>query len=147
MLENLGCHICFFDPLLSRETPPSWTRLTSLEDLIKNVDILSIHSAPLPDGTPLITNEVLSLAKGIMLINTARGSLIDEESLISALLSGEVKSAALDVFPSEPYTGELLKFSQVIVTPHVASNTTESRSLMEMEAVNNIIQFFREVNA
>ena len=139
MLECLGCHILFYDPMIARQNPSTWKRMDSIENLVKGSDILSIHSAPQPDGSPLINAKVLSHANGITLINTARGSLIDEQSLISALSSGKVKSAALDVFPSEPYTGKLLSFPQVIATPHVASNTMESRRQMEMESVDNLI--------
>ena len=139
MLECIGCHILFYDPMIARQTPSTWKRMDSIENLVKCSDILSIHSAPQPDGSPLINAKVLSHANGITLINTARGSLIDEQSLISALSSGKVKSAALDVFPSEPYTGKLLSFPQVIATPHVASNTMESRRQMEMESVDNLI--------
>lgn len=146
MLEALGCQICFFDPLFSREPPLTWKRFNSLENMIGNVDILSLHSSPLPDGTPLITRDMLAVAGGLILVNTARGSLINEQALISALDSGCVSAAALDVFPTEPYTGGLLNFPQVIVTPHVASNTTESRAQMEMEAVDNLIHYFTEIN-
>lgn len=145
MLEALGCHICFFDPQFSRETPRTWKRFNSLVDMIGIVDILSIHSSPLPDGTPLITRDMLTQAKGITLVNTARGSLIDEHALIGALDSGCVSAAALDVFPTEPYTGRLLDYPQVIVTPHVSSNTTESREQMEMEAVDNLIRYITEI--
>jgi len=147
MLEALGCHISFFDPMVSREIPSSWRRFDSLAGLIQNTDILSIHSAPLPDGKPLISDNELSQANGITIVNTARGTLIDEQSLIRALNSGSVKLAALDVFPTEPYAGSLLGFPQVVATPHVASNTEESRSQMEREAVDNLIQYFMEVNA
>jgi D-3-phosphoglycerate dehydrogenase len=140
LLECLGCLILFYDPMVAKQTPSTWKRFDSIENLVKCSDILSIHSGPQPDGSPLINAKVLSHANGITLINTARGSLIDEQSLINALSSGKVKSAALDVFPSEPYTGELLSFPQVIATPHVASNTVESRRQMEMESVNNLIK-------
>ena len=140
MLECLGCHILFYDPLVARQIPSTWKQIDSIENLVKCSDILSIHAAPQPDNSPLIDVNVLSQANGITIVNTARGSLIDEQSLISALTSGKVKSAALDVFPSEPYTGKLLSFPQVIATPHVASNTVESRRQMEMESVNNLIK-------
>ena len=144
LLECLGCHILFYDPMLARQTPTTWKRIDSIEELVKCSDILSIHSAPQPDGSPLINANVLSHANGITFINTARGTLIDEQSLISALSSGKVKSAALDVFPSEPYTGKLLSFPQVIATPHVASNTVESRRQMEMESVDNLIKYLED---
>ena len=140
ILECLGCHILFYDPMIARQPPSTWKRIDSIENLVKCSDILSIHSAPQPDGLPIINTNVLLHANGITIINTARGTLIDEQSLISALSSGKVKSAALDVFPSEPYTGKLLSFPQVIATPHVASNTIESRRQMEMESVNNLIK-------
>jgi len=90
---------------------------------------------------PVFEEKLLSHAKkGIIIINTARGSLIDEHALITSLESGKVAAAGLDVFAVEPYNGELLKFSQVIVTPHVASNTIEARMQMEEEAVNNLIE-------
>jgi D-3-phosphoglycerate dehydrogenase / 2-oxoglutarate reductase len=146
-LACLGCRIGFYDPLFSREQPPGWKRYASLGEMVGDADILSIHSAPLPDGSPLVTAEVLSRARGITIVNTARGSLIDEAALIQALSTGAVSAAALDVFPSEPYTGKLLAFPQVIVTPHVASNTAESRSLMEMEAADNCIHYLKEVDA
>jgi D-3-phosphoglycerate dehydrogenase len=84
---------------------------------------------------------------GVILINTARGSLVSEEDLVLALSEGKVSAAGLDVFSSEPYHGPLLSFPQVVMTPHVASNTAESRAEMEMEAVQNLISAFREMNA
>ena len=78
--------------------------------------------------------------KGVIIINTARGSLIDETALIQVISSGQVAAAGLDVFPNEPYTGKLLDFPQVVMTPHVASNTNESRQQMEIEAIRNMIE-------
>ena len=77
--------------------------------------------------------------------STARGSLIDEKALIESLDTGIVSAAGLDVFSTEPYKGELLKYFQVIVTPHVASNTIESRQQMEMDAVEHIINAKRRM--
>jgi phosphoglycerate dehydrogenase-like enzyme len=59
--------------------------------------------------------------------------------MISALEDGTIAGAGLDVFPSEPYTGPLLSYPQVIATPHVASHTLETRTLMEQEAVEKVI--------
>lgn len=145
ILENLGCQISYFDPFCTHVVPSSWKKVSSIEDLIAESDILSIHSAPLPEGKPLITGETLSRARSLIIINTARGTLLDEQALIEALSQGRVKAAGLDVFPDEPYSGDLLKYPQVITTPHVASNTSESRASMEMEAAENLIRFFQEV--
>ncbi len=141
MLACIGCKILFYDPYVTTGIPPSWIRMNTLEALVADSDIVTIHSTASPSGKPLIEEKLLSHAKkGMIIINTARGSLIDEHALSASLESGQVTGAALDVFSAEPYTGELLKFSQVIVTPHVASNTTEARMQMEEEAVNNLIE-------
>ena len=105
MLDCLGCRILFFDPMLAKPTCSSWKRLSSMEDLVRCSDIVTIHSAPLPDRKPLVDARVLSHANGIILVNTARGTLIDEQALVAALSSGRVKAAALDVFSAEPYSG------------------------------------------
>ncbi len=72
-------------------------------------------------------------------MNTARGSLIDEEALARGLEEGIIGGAGLDVFAREPYRGPLLRFPGVVATPHVASNTAETRQQMEMEAVDSLI--------
>ena len=144
-LSCMGCKIQFFDPFVMSGIPTSWVRMDSLESLMANSDIVTIHSTASPLGKPLIEEKLLSHAKkGIIIINTARGSLIDEHALITSLENGWVSAAGLDVFSSEPYEGDLLKYPQVIVTPHVASNTIETRRQMELEAVKNLIMGLRE---
>lgn len=140
VLSSLGCRIQFYDPFLKSLPAESWTAVQSLEDLVKTSDIISLHAPPKNDGSPLIDAALLhKCRKGLIIINTARGALIDESALESAIREGIIASAGLDVFVKEPYSGILLKYPQVIITPHVASNTVESREQMEQEAVNNII--------
>jgi Lactate dehydrogenase and related dehydrogenases len=74
-----------------------------------------------------------------LIINTARGSLIDEVSLISALDNGIISGAALDVYEKEPYFGPLCKRKDVVLTPHIGSYSIEVRVKMELEAVENLI--------
>lgn len=140
ILSDLGCSIQFYDPFMKGSFPSQWKHLSTLDDLFKTSDILSLHAPPNKDGKPLIGSRVIENAKpGLILINTSRGSLIDENSLEVGLKNGLISAAGLDVFVKEPYSGALLKYPQVIVTPHVASNTRESRHLMESESVENII--------
>lgn len=144
LLECLGCRICFFDPFVNPGIDPAWQQMETLEALMAESDIVTVHAVASPSETPLIEEKLLSHAKkGIIIINTARGSLIDEDALCSSLESGQVSAAALDVFSTEPYTGKLLKFPQVIATPHVASNTREARMQMEAEAVDNLMAELR----
>jgi len=146
VLSALGCSIVFYDPYLQKPVPGTWERATCIEDLLSRADILTLHTPPLSSGAPIITRELIEKCRpGMIIINTARGSLLDEQALIYGLENGIVFGAALDVFPYEPYDGMLLKYPQVIVTPHVASNTTESRGEMEMEAVKNALAAIQEL--
>jgi len=145
-LSGLGCRIIYYDPYISKELPEIWEKAAHLEDLLLKSDIVSLHTPPQPDGTPIITADLISKCKqGMIIINTARGSILDEQALMMGLGSGVVAGAGLDVFSHEPYTGPLLKYSQVIVTPHVSSNTLESRNQMEMEAVQNLLSVMQDV--
>jgi D-3-phosphoglycerate dehydrogenase len=76
---------------------------------------------------------------GAFLINTSRGSLVDESALYAALADGHLAGAALDVFQREPYHGPLTGLANVILTPHIASYTAEARAAMEREAVAHLI--------
>jgi D-3-phosphoglycerate dehydrogenase len=140
LLEALGCRISYYDPRVDAGRA-AWVRKESLGDLARGADILTLHAPAQPGNRPLIGREIISLCRrGLILVNTARGSLIDEEALAYALEEGIVAGAGLDVFSREPYRGPLLRFPQVVATPHVASNTVETRRQMEMEAVDNMIE-------
>ena len=80
------------------------------------------------------------MKKGVIILNSARGTLIDEEAFISSLDSGKVASAWLDVFPEEPYIGKLTEYDQVLLTPHISTYTVQCRRDMEMDAVNNLLR-------
>jgi len=113
-----------------------------LENLLKQSDFISIH-VPLLDSTRhLINAENLKLMKpSAYLVNTSRGPVIDEAALAYALANKVIKGAALDVFEFEPkITPELLQLDNVILTPHIASATEETRSKMSDLAATNIIE-------
>jgi D-3-phosphoglycerate dehydrogenase len=141
ILEPLGCSVSYYDPFIGGTPARAWKRAGSLVELVREVDILSLHAPAQLGDRALITGEVFSACKrGIIIINTARGSLINEEAMITALRDGTVAGAGLDVLPRDPYDGPLLSFLQVIVTPHVASNTVETRARMEVEAVRRAVE-------
>lgn len=141
LLSCLGCSIIFFDPFISQTPNPTWEKAESLDKLLTCADIITLHVPAQKDNSPLLNREAFNQCrKGVIIVNTARGSLVDEQALFDALSSGKVAGAGLDVVIKEPYYGPLLSFPQVIITPHVASNTTESRRAMEHEAVENLIK-------
>jgi D-3-phosphoglycerate dehydrogenase / 2-oxoglutarate reductase len=147
----LGCFnakIIFFDPYLKNTTdiPDEWTRMNDLESLLSGSDIITLHATPSSDNRPLLdTRAFSSCKKGIIIINTARESLIDEEALVVAIREGIVGGIAFDVFNQNHMATLIEVSSDVILTPHIASNTRYSRTEMESEAVNNLILGFREV--
>ena len=86
------------------------------------------------------------MKKNVIIINTARGGLIDEKALIDALVMKSIGGIAMDAFEVEPYKGRLLEFNNVVLTPHVGSYTTETRKKMEIETVENMINALKKVN-
>jgi D-3-phosphoglycerate dehydrogenase len=139
LTECLGCRIIWHDPWCRDELPGSWVQKARLEDLLAEADIITIHAAAQENQKPILDQNSLSLCRnGVIIINTARASFIDEKALENALTTGRVSAACLDVQAKEPYDGPLLRSGNVIITPHVASNTLESRRQMEMEAVKNL---------
>lgn len=115
-----------------------------LEELLRTSDVVSLH-VPLTDETRgLLTRERLGLLRdGATLVNTARGAIVDEESLVDELVEGRI-SAGLDVFADEPRVPErLLELPNVVLTPHVGSATVETRAAMTLVLVDNVLAFLR----
>jgi glyoxylate reductase len=113
-----------------------------LDELLRTSDVVSLH-VPLTEETRgLLTRERLALLRdGATLINTARGAIVDEEALVDELVSGRI-SAGLDVFVGEPHVPErLLDLPNVVLTPHVASATVETRAAMTRVLVDNVLAF------
>ena len=116
--------------------------VTSVDELLPQCDFVSIH-VPLLDSTHHLINEArLKIMKPTSyLVNTSRGSIIDEKALAQALAEKTVAGAALDVFEFEPkITLELKSLDNVILTPHIASATQETRQAMSKLAAENIIE-------
>jgi D-3-phosphoglycerate dehydrogenase len=114
----------------------------ALDDLFKNADIISLHCPSPGDGSPLIDRRVIAIMKkGVYIINTARGSLLDNEAIIEALDAGKIAGLTLDAFESEPPEDwRLVKHDKVIATPHVGGFTQESLDRTMSVVVDNLIQ-------
>lgn len=113
----------------------------TVDDVLKNSDIVSIH-VPLLDSTRhLINDERLSIMKpSAYLINTSRGPVIDENALVKALKNNVIKGAGLDVFEFEPKLAEgLSTLPNIVITPHIASGTEEARIDMATISASNIV--------
>ncbi|MGI9484516.1 MAG: hydroxyacid dehydrogenase [Geminicoccaceae bacterium] len=131
--KSLDLEIMAFDPHLPGDDP-AWKqviRSSELADLLKAADIVSLHIPRLPSTENLIDGDaILSMKPGAILINAARGGIIDEEALAQALRSGHLGGAALDVLATEPPTKEsVAKFiglDNLVLTPHIAGPTIQS---------------------
>ncbi len=111
-----------------------------LDELLGWADLISVHVPGNPNGRPVLDASKLALLRqGACLINCSRGGVVDESALYSALESGHLSGAALDVFADEPYKGPLAGLENVVLTPHVGSYARESRIEMEIESAENLI--------
>ena len=119
-------------------------RSLPFDELLATSDIVSLHTPATPETIGLLDARRIGLMKrGSYLINTARGSVVDEPALIAALRSGHLAGAGLDVYPREPeITPELLTLPGVVALPHLGSATVETRTAMGMRAIANLDAFF-----
>jgi D-3-phosphoglycerate dehydrogenase len=142
-----GMTIIAHDPFVSAQTAAQLdVELVDLDDLFARADFVSLHM-PSNDKTRRMVNaERLAKArKGIRIVNTARGDLIDEAALADAIESGQVAGAALDVFEKEPTVDHRLqKLSQVVATPHIAASTREGQELVGAETAAALRDFLKD---
>jgi D-3-phosphoglycerate dehydrogenase len=115
-----------------------------LDYLLRKSDIISIHIPLNKDNVNFIDGKKIEQMKnGVILINTSRGGVIEEESLIKNLQSGKIGNAGLDVFRNEPYTDKrFLKMKNVLLTNHIGGKTTESINRMLTEISKKVNKFF-----
>lgn len=143
MSKGFGMKIAYYD--VSRndflEKDCGATFYPSIDEVLKIADAVSIHVPLLESTKHLINAERLALMKSTaILVNTSRGSVVDEQALVKALQNKQIAAAGLDVFEFEPKMAEgLAGLPNVIVTPHIASATVEARGEMSEVAAKNII--------
>ena len=142
-----GMKIIAHDPFISEQTASHFdVELVALDELFSRADYVTLHTPSTPQTRRLINAERLSGAKkGIRIVNTARGDLIDEAALADAIESGQVAGAALDVFEKEPTVDHRLQLlPQVIATPHIAASTREGQELVGAETATALRDFLRD---
>ncbi len=138
MLQGCGARILYWSP---REHPELGIPRCDLPELLAIADIVSLHLPLVPDTERLIDRAALARMKpGAILVNTARGGLIDEAALVEALKSGHLRAGGLDVFAEEPVMPDnpLLKLDNVVLMPHVAWLTPETLDRSLDVAVENM---------
>jgi D-3-phosphoglycerate dehydrogenase len=135
------------DPFISTQVAGDLgVQLVSMDELFARADYVSLHMPSTAQTKQLVNADRLARAKkGIRIINTARGDLIDEQALADAIESGHVAGAALDVFTKEPTVDHRLQMlPQVIATPHIAASTREGQELVGVETAAALRDFLRD---
>ena len=145
LLRSFGVKILASEPKPDKKwAEKNKVSLTSLEELLRESNIVTLHIPYTKQNRNLINAKRLKIMKrGVILINTSRGGLVDEDALYRALKSEHLGGAALDAMEIEPYRGPLKELNNVILTPHIGSYALEARVQMEMEAAKNLINILR----
>ncbi len=145
--HGFGMKIIYFDPF---PPPPeaikdlNATQCGGIEEVLKQADFVSLHCPGGRENYHLINAERLKMMKPeAILINTARGDVVDDQALIAALKQGVIKAAGLDVYEGEPRVNEAyLAMENVVLLPHLGSATRETRIAMGMRVFENLQLFF-----
>lgn len=143
MKSAFKVRIIGYDPYITIEKAQQMgvEKFFSLQELFREADLINV-SVPLVDATRnLVNEEVLSVAKkSLILVNTSRGGVVDEQALYKALVHGKIGAAASDVFLSEPPSADnpLVSLDNFIATPHIGGSTKESLERVGNEAVDNL---------
>ena len=145
MAEGFRMEVQAFDPFLAQRGWPEGpvSPAATLADGLAWADVVSVNVPKA--GRPILgAEEFACLKPGAIVVNTARGGIVDEAALASALADGRVAAAGLDVFDDEPPATDhpLLAFDQVVLTPHVAGLTQQAAERMAVSSVQNVVDFF-----
>ena len=139
-----GLHVQAYDPFLTEERADKLgVKKVDLDKLLSTSDIISLHVPKTPETENIISASAINqMKKGAMLINCARGGLVDELALKAALESGHLKGAALDVFAEEPAReNPLFDLDNVICTPHLGASTIEAQEKVAIQIAEQISDF------
>ncbi len=145
MASGFGLNIRAYDPFLLEQGWPEGAiaPVASLDEGLAWANIITV-SAPKSDVPLIGTAEFTTMKDGVVLVNCARGGIVDEAALVEALRSGKVSAGGLDVFETEPLAPDhpLREFDQLLLSPHIAGVTEGAAARMAMGSAQNIVDFF-----
>jgi len=146
LLKGFGCEISYYDNARIQGLKNVRIKRLEMDELLRKSDIITVHVSGKYEKSLLGVRELGMMKKEAWLVNVARGGVVDEEALFNALKEGHLAGAALDVFENEPYSGQLKKLDNVILTPHIGSYAKEARVEMEIQAAKNLIKGLKCIN-
>ena len=145
--ESLGMDVYFYD-IVNKLPLGNAKQLRSLEELLSSCDVVSLHVPELPSTKNLMNAaRIAQLKQGAILINAARGTVVDIDALAQALKDGKIQGAAIDVFPIEPasineeFVSPLREFDNVILTPHIGGSTAEAQENIGFEVAGKFVKY------
>jgi D-3-phosphoglycerate dehydrogenase / 2-oxoglutarate reductase len=145
-LAAFGTEIIAYDPyVVQARAAQLGIDLVSLDELLERADIISVHLPKTPETKGLINADALAKTKhGVLIINAARGGLIDEDALADSVRSGHVGGAGIDVFAAEPTTSSpLFELPNVVVTPHLGASTSEAQDRAGTDVARSVLLALR----
>jgi len=141
--KGLGMEVIVYDPYLAETRAARLgVRLLTLEELLRAADVVSIHAARQRETVGLIGASELALMKpSAVLVNTARGGIVDEQALAAALGEGRIAGAALDVFAEEGHApAHLIGLPNIVLTPHLGASTTEAQVAVAVDVAEQVVE-------
>ena len=141
-LAAFETHVIAYDPYVSAARAAQLgIELISLDELLSRADLISVHLPKTPETKGIIGKENLARTKpGVIIVNAARGGLVDEAALAEAIKSGHVRAAGLDVFETEPCTDSpLFELPEVVVTPHLGASTSEAQDRAGTDVAKSVL--------
>lgn len=144
--QAFGMNVVAYDPYVPTETAIELdVKLLPLDELLAASDLITLHAIVTPETKGIINAATIAQMKdGVIIVNVARGKLIDEQALAEALQSGKVAAAGLDVYQEEPPAGSpLIGLPNVIHTPHLGASTQEAQKNVGIEIVEQIAEALR----
>jgi D-3-phosphoglycerate dehydrogenase len=140
-MSAFGTRLIAYDPYVpAARAAQIGVRLVSLDELLRESDFISIHLPKTPETVGLIGERELAMCKpGVIIVNAARGGLLDEHALAQALKEGRVGGAGLDVYAAEPCTDSpLFGFDNVVATPHLGASTAEAQDKAGLSVARSV---------
>lgn len=144
--QSFGMEVIAYDPFVSEEVARGLgVLLLDMDDLLAQADYISLHTVISPETTRMINAAAIEKMKeGVIIINAARGKLVDEKALADALIQGKVKAAALDVYSVEPpVDNPLIGLPNVLHTPHLGASTVEAQRDVATQIVDQVLDALR----
>ena len=147
LAENLGMKVYYYD-IENKLSLGNATQVMTMSELLNKCDVISLHVPETPDTQDMMGAEEFARMKpGSIFINAARGTVVDIDALCSALESNHIAGAAIDVFPVEPETNNdpfetpLMKFDNVLLTPHIGGSTQEAQANIGVEVAGKMAKY------